>query len=102
MPRLLHHVSVRYPRQSPAGPDRAIRARFWGLPETRWSKKVKYEYCYQFNGSQMALKIGASGQKCIDFRPSEPRSGSKQGDFAALDRKIAATNLVTVLIFGLF
>ncbi len=99
MPRLLHHISVRYP---PAGPDRAIRARFWGLPETRWSKKAKYEYCYQFSDSQMALKIGASGQKCIDVRPSESRLGSKQGDFAALDRKIAATNLVTVLIFGLF
>jgi len=32
----------------------------------------------------MASKIGASGQKYIDFRPSESRSGSKQGDFAAL------------------
>ena len=50
----------------------------------------------------MASKIGARGQKCIDFRSSESRSGSKQGDFAALDRKIDATNLVTVLIFGPF
>ena len=66
------------------------------------AKNGKYEYCYQFGGSQMASKIGASGQKYIDFRPSESRSGSKQGDFAALDWKIAATNLVTVLIFGLF
>ena len=99
MPRLLHHISARYP---PAGPDRAIRARFWGLPEARWAKKAKYEYCYQFSNSKMAPKIGASGQKCIDFRPSELRLGPKQGDFAVSDREIAATNLVTVLIFAIF
>ena len=38
MPRLLHHISVRYP----------FRRNLKGL----WAKKGKYEYCYHFSSRQ--------------------------------------------------
>ena len=42
MPHLLHHISARYPIDSPF--------------RTLWPKKVKYEYCYIFSSSQNRLK----------------------------------------------
>ncbi len=35
MPRLLHHISVRYRN-----------------PKGLWAKKAKYEYCYNFSSRQ--------------------------------------------------
>lgn len=56
---------------TPSGPGSSDPDPLLGFAGNPVVKKAKYEYCYQFSGSQMASKIGASGQKCIDFRPSE-------------------------------
>ena len=49
MPRLLHHISARYPNRLP-----------WDLIdspfEAPWAKNGKYEYCYPFSNSQNCPK----------------------------------------------
>ena len=88
MPRLLHHISVRYRNRDcfwlisrksiPIPPqllllshpytryadDRRIPSCLGELrlapSGTRWAKNGKYEYCHKFSNSKMSLKLPAS------------------------------------------
>ena len=99
MPRLLHHISARYP---PWGPDFAIRAPFLCRREASWAKNGKYEYCHHFSNSEIGPKTGSVGRVSMILGCPSLDLGPKRAIFGPGRPKIAATNLVTVLIFALF
>ena len=57
MPRLLHHISVRYP----------TARSFQG----QWSKNAKYEYCHLFCNSIFKVPKGKSDIKATANGPDE-------------------------------
>ena len=88
MPRLLHHISARYPR---------------------WAKNAKYEYCCKTghiilhqNNDLIMYNCSLSGRFSI---PRDILDGFKLSADTQLGPKepnFAATKFVTVLIFGIF
>ena len=65
MPRLLHHISARYPTCAPVFVLRPSNRLPWDLIdspfEAPWAKKGKYEYCYLFSNSQNSPKCRFHG-----------------------------------------
>ena len=95
MPRLLHHISVRYPLETPSGP--------------LWSKNAKYEYCHQFSSSKFPCN---ECRKSLFVQKRDrviPHRFNKMGFLTIMDiarkpkcHKTYVTILTAVLIFGIF